>query len=501
MNNTSPDNMCNILIVDDIKENLSTLERQLRKPGRKFIRASSGSEALEILENHDISLIIMDIKMPGMDGWETTANIKKNKDLGDVPVLFISAEYISDEFIQRGFSIGAVDYITKPFEPFLLQCKVDVFLRLSLQQKALDENRKKYRDLFEQSNDAIIIHDIEGIILDVNSRTVEMTGYDREELCRMNMLMLKPEWARSFAKEETPRILEKGHSRFETVIMNKNGTIIDIETSASLLDKEKGLIQAMARDITERKQAEKSLIEAKEIAEEANKAKSEFLTNMNHEIRTPMNGIVGMLALLADSNLNEEQREYLKLLQESTQSMLKLVNDLFRFAKMDSGNMVLSKTIMSLYQVLRACYDNLSPQAEKKGLELLWKPDMKLPDRLFGDPEIIRQIIVILVGNAVKFTEKGRIIFLVEEKERDNNSIILHFSITDSGVGIPRDKIDVIFRRFVQADGSHTRKFGGMGLGLSICKQLVKMTDGDLWAESEEGKGSTFHFTARFGLE
>ena len=328
-----------------------------------------------------------------------------------------------------------------------------------------------------------------------------MTGYDREELCRMNMLMLKPEWARSFAKEETPRILEKGHSRFETVIMNKNGTIIDIETSASLLDKEKGLIQAMARDITERKQAEKSLIEAKEIAEEANKAKSEFLTNMNHEIRTPMNGIVGMLALLADSNLNEEQREYLKLLQESTQSMLKLVNDLFRFAKMDSGNMVLSKTIMSLYQVLRACYDNLSPQAEKKGLELLWKPDMKLPDRLFGDPEIIRQIIVILVGNAVKFTEKGRIIFLVEEKERDNNSIILHFSITDSGVGIPRDKIDVIFRRFVQADGSHTRKFGGMGLGLSICKQLVKMTDGDLWAESEEGKGSTFHFTARFGLE
>lgn len=159
------------------------------------------------------------------------------------------------------------------------------------------------------------------------------------------------------------------------------------------------------------------------------------------------------------------------------------------------------KTTMSLTQVLKTCYDNLSNQADKKGLELVWGSDRKLPDRLFGDPEIIRQIIITLVGNAVKFTENGRIIFQVKEKERDRSSILLHFSVKDSGVGIPEDKMDVIFNKFVQADGSYTRKFGGLGLGLSICSQLVKMIDGDLWAESEEGKGSTFHFTARFGLE
>ncbi|MBN1627658.1 MAG: PAS domain S-box protein [Deltaproteobacteria bacterium] len=499
MKNTG--NTCNILIVDDIQENLSALERQLRKPGRKFLRACSGPEALEILKNHDISLIIMDIKMPGMDGWETAGHIKKDKNLEDIPILFITAEYIANEFIQCGFKIGAVDYITKPFEPFLLKCKVDVFLRLSMQQKAIEESRKRYQALFEQSNDSIIVHDTKGTIVEVNSRTLEFMGYDREEMCGMNILMLKPEWARSFVDDGLPRVLESGSSRFETIVMNKNGTIIEVEISASLLDREKGYIQAIARDITERKHVEKALLRAKEIAEEANKDKSQFLTNINHEIRTPMNGIVGVLGLLADTDLNEEQREYLGLLQESTQSMLKLINDLFRFAKVDSGNMLSLKTTMSLTQVLKTCHDNLLHQAEKKGLELLWGAAPKLPDRLFGDPEIIRQIIFILVGNAVKFTEKGRIIFHVKEKDRDKNSVLLHFYVKDSGVGIPEDKLDAIFNKFVQADGSNTRKFGGLGLGLSICRQLVKLTDGNLWAESEEGKGSTFHFTARFGLE
>ena len=160
----------NILIVDDIEENLSSLERQLRKPGRRFIRASSGIEAMEKLENEEVCLIIMDIKMPNMNGFETARQIKLKDNLSDIPILFITAVYLTDDFIMHGYGLGAVDYITKPVEPYLLKSKVDVFLRLHQQKRDLEEKEKKYRTLFEQSNDAVIIHNGKGQILDVNRR-------------------------------------------------------------------------------------------------------------------------------------------------------------------------------------------------------------------------------------------------------------------------------------------------------------------------------------------
>ena len=487
-----------ILLVDDIDENLTALKRQLRKPDRIFFTAGSGEDALIILEKEDISLIILDIKMPGIDGWEVAEKMKSSDRLKNLPILFITAEYLSDEFIQKGFEIGAVDYITKPVEPFLLQCKVDVFLRLYRQQLELEENEKRYVALFNQANDAILIHDQKGKILDVNRRSAELTGYSCDELLKMDMLALKPSWKRSLEDSRLLAIIEKRSACFETEILKKNGTIVEVEISANLLEyPREGLFQAIARDITERKRSEKTLISAKELAEEASRMKSEFLANMNHEIRTPMNGIVGILSLLSDTDLNDGQREYLTLMQESTEGLLRLVNDLFSFSKITSGGMIIEKESMSLQQVVLACMENFKSQSESKGLELKCNIDPNIPDYLVGDPEIIRQMIINLVGNAIKFTEKGGVTFRVNAEDILDKDITLHFVIEDTGIGIPKDKMNIIFREFTQADGSSTRKYGGTGIGLSICSQLVKMLEGDLWAESVEGKGSTFHFTAK----
>ncbi|MBN2419216.1 MAG: PAS domain S-box protein, partial [Deltaproteobacteria bacterium] len=397
-----------ILLVDDIKENLTALQRQLRKPDRVFYTAGSGQDALTILDNEDISLIILDIKMPGVDGWEVAKRMKSSEKLKNIPILFITAEYLSDEFIQKGFEIGAVDYITKPVEPFLLQCKVDVFLRLYRQQFELKIREKQYIDLFNNANDPILVHDYQGNIYNVNRKSVELTGYSHAELIKMNLLDLKPSWRARFEETGLPKIIENGSANFETEILRKNGTVIEIEVSANMLDyPREGLVQAVARDITERKRAEKALITAKEMAEEASRVKSEFLANMNHEIRTPMNGIVGILSLLADTELNDEQRDYLSLMQESTEGLLRLVNDLFRFSKIESGGLILEKEFMSLQQVVLTCMENFKIQARAKGLELKWNIDPNIPECLIGDPEIIRQMIINLVGNAVKFTEKG----------------------------------------------------------------------------------------------
>jgi PAS domain S-box-containing protein len=375
---------------------------------------------------------------------------------------------------------------------------VDVFLRLYRQQLELEEKEKRYINLFNQANDPILFHDKDGKIIDVNRRTVELTGYSRDELLRMNLLDLKPGWKSYFEEKGLPVTLEKGSASFETEIMKKNGTIIEVEISANMVNYPKeGIIQALARDITERKRAEQALVIAKEMAEEANRVKSEFLANMNHEIRTPMNGIVGILGLLSDTNLDAEQREYLTLLQESTGALLRLVNDLFRFSKIESGNMIIEKALMSLKQVISSCIEFYRPQAKAKGLKLTWEADTNIPERLEGDPEIIRQIILNLVGNAIKFTARGSVHLRAEVESIKDKDAIIHFKVLDTGIGIPENKMGIIFRDFTQADGSSTRKYGGTGIGLSICSQLVKMLEGELWAQSTEGKGSTFHFTAK----
>ena len=345
------------------------------------------------------------------------------------------------------------------------------------------------------------INPVDGKVEYANEAACRELGYPREELLAMNIADLNPQVTSARRAEMVAELREKHSLSWEDQITNREGRGSYVEITvflAEYLDRQ--LMIANFKDITDRKQAETEMLRAKEMAEAATKTKSDFLANMSHEIRTPMNAVIGLTHLALKTDLTRKQEDYLTKIKSAAQALLGIINDILDFSKIEAGKLDIEKTDFQLEDVLNNLSSIVGQKAQEKNLEFLISAQHDLPPNLIGDPLRLGQVLINLVNNAVKFTEKGEVIVSVGLEEQAGERVKLRFSVRDSGIGMTPEQSARLFQAFAQADTSTTRKYGGTGLGLSISKRLVEMMDGTIWAESEYGKGSSFIFTVWLGV-
>jgi PAS domain S-box-containing protein len=377
--------------------------------------------------------------------------------------------------------------------------------RVAERTRELAEREAYFRAIFENTGAGIISRGADRRLINANQAYLDFTGYSREDLDTLNPAALMREEDRQPLRESMER-MERGELsiyRLERQYRRKDGGTrwADVVTTA-IRDGEGRLTATttIVNDVTERKRMEDALREARVVAEDATKAKSMFLANMSHEIRTPMNAIIGMSHLALRTGLNPKQRDYVQKIHNAGTALLGIINDILDFSKIEADKLTMESTAFSLEEVMSSVSTVVGQKVFDNGLELLFDVDPHVPRRLIGDPLRVGQILTNLVNNSVKFTERGEVHVKVLVAEAVGEKVKLEFSVRDTGIGMTPEQSARMFQPFMQADGSTTRRYGGTGLGLTICKKLVEMMGGSIWVKSEAGVGSTFAFTAWFGI-
>ena len=499
-----------ILLVDDDEAVLRTVKELLELHGYLVDTSPNPLTALELVRKNSYTTVISDIKMPEISGLELLEKI--HEEYEDLPVILMSGHADLDMAVAA-VKNGAFDFILKPYQHEQLidtvERAVKEFRRiqddinaLCALEETVSQSVQDWENTFDTITDMITIHDKDFNIIFANKAAKETLGLS-------SFIPGKLKCCKQYHGTDTPppgcpscaSLLTGEPVNFETFEPHLNKYLeFRAIPRINSHDEVIGLIH-IVRDITDRKKAEQELHEAQKAALESSRIKSEFLANMSHEVRTPMNGVIGMLDLLLNTEISQQQREYISMCKSSADAMLHLLNDILDVSKIESGRLELDQCDFTLRQTMKASIDPLLVELRKKGLSFLCTIPPAVPDFLVGDAGRLRQILTNLVNNAIKFTLHGEVSISVTIDKQDDDSILLKFTVRDSGIGIPENRLAIIFESFRQVDSSTTRTYGGTGLGLNIAKRLSELMGGGIRVESEIGKGSTFYVTARFKLQ
>lgn len=535
--------LAKILLVDDRPENLIALEAILEPLGHDLVRAYSGPEALKQLLRHEFAVILLDVQMPGMDGFETAAIIKQRFRSRHVPIVFITAINKDEQHAFKGYSTGAVDYIAKPIHPDILRSKVAVFVdlflkgeQIKLQAQMLRENerREKERELAELERelerrhtvelaasearlsrfkttldatlDGVFIFEPESLRFSyVNQGALTQLGYAHDELLAMTPPAILPDFDEASFRDLLQPLLDGRHQllTYETVHRHRSGALIPVESFVQFIAQpgEAGRFVAIARDITERKRAEDALILAKEEAESSNRAKSEFISSVSHELRTPLNAIIGFSKLLLNPRLgplNSEQDIFVRDIVHSGEHLLQLINEILDLSKIEAGKLTLDLKPVAVAELMEGCLSVMREKARQQELSLELDIDLAARDLppVMADERRLKQIVLNLLSNALKFTPEGGAIVVsvgCEALGQEEGRLII--SVVDNGIGIAHEDQERIFRAFEQVENSYDKQQQGTGLGLVLTRRMVELHGGRITVASTPGEGSTFTFT------